>query len=173
MSVTAFAANLTKMAASLRDPMRAMEEAGGIIAQEIKDNIDKGQAAGSIKVDDAGNIPGEPFVPLAAYTRRKREAAGIHHDHPLKATGSMYNSIGVKKNRRSVRIGAQGRKNRRKLEAQLGTGLTGIESSDLGREIPPRNPVGYTVSTKVRVIDVFMKAFGVRGSSYAIVDIGI
>ena len=173
MSATKFTGNVFSISRAMENNSFLLDQAAQLVKENIKENIDGSKNARSFKVDDAGGSSGS-FHPLSKYTISRRESRGNTSTKPLKDTGAMYRSIGVvRKGVTSRVVGAKGKKNERKLYAQLGTGYTGVVSSDLDRYIPTRNPVGYSQVTSVRVKDIFARAFGMRDNSLAKIDINL
>lgn len=141
---------------------------------EIRDNIDKGQNAGEFRVRDAGTLPGEVMQPLAAYTIKKRREKGLMHDDPLKETGATYRSIGLRSSTATrVVVGSKTSRGRQILRKQLGTGLTGIPSTDLREEIPPRNPIGYSRSTVAEIRDRWLSALAANKNSSVKIEVHV
>lgn len=167
-AIAQFIRNVGRIARSHDNSGELLDLSAEMLVREVKGNIDKRQNAGAFRVEDAGTVPNEPMMPLSAYTVKRREQEGIFQDHPLKATGDLYRSISVvRKNKRARTIGAKGRKNQKKLYAQLGTAHTGVVSSERRREIPPRNPVGYSQATSEKIKGIFLKGFGARDKTQA------
>lgn len=144
MSLLQLAANINAIAVAHGNVQQHLRDSGLLIAGHIRDNIDRGQVAGQYRPDDTGTTPGAPMSRLAAYTIARREAAGIHHEDPLKATGRTYREIGIRGlTSTRVTVGGTTGRSRRLLAFHFGTEVTGLLSSDLKRVVPPRNPVGY------------------------------
>jgi hypothetical protein len=160
MSINRVIKNIHKIAKAHQYYGDLLDQAAGRMVREIKENFDRGQNAGRYRVKDAGSRPNMPMDRPSKYTIERRENLS---EAPLKDTGELYRSISiVGRSKLGRRVGAKGAKNQKKLHAQLGTGYTGIVSSDLGREIPPRNPVGFKESTWREVRRSFLSAYGVN-----------
>jgi hypothetical protein len=170
MSIKAVLGNINRIVSSHRNYGDLLDLAAKRIVREVKDNFDRGQNAGKYRVKDAGSLPNTPMDRPSEYTLKKREN---HSDAPLKDTGALYNSISVVgRTQLGRRVGAKGAKNQKKLHAQLGTDYTGILSSDLMREIPPRNPMGFKESTWGEVRKSFLTGFGAEDKASGKITIG-
>lgn len=146
MSLLQLASNINALAVAHADTQRHLRDSATLIARHIQSNIDRSQAAGQFRpaADSSATGPGAAMPRLAAYTVAQRAKVGIHHDHPLKATGRTYREIGLRGlTSTRVTVGGTTARARRLLHFHLGTDVTGLPSSDLSRPVPPRNPVGY------------------------------
>jgi phage gpG-like protein len=170
MSINKVIKNIHKIAKAHQHYGDLLDRSAERIVREIKDNFDRGQNAGRYRVADAGSRANMPMDRPSKYTLERRENLS---EAPLKDTGELYRSISVVgRSKLGRRVGAKGAKNKRKLYAQLGTGYTGVVSSDLGREIPPRNPVGFKESTWRQVRGSFLSAYGVNDIATGKINIG-
>ena len=147
MSLLAVAARLQKTAVSLRETERLLEQSGGMIAKEIRTNIEMGRVAGELRpdMDSSGAAPGGKMTPLSKYTIRKRGARGNPDSRPLDDTGRLYREIGTR-GASAVRVIVGGTTNRARmlLRKHMGTAASAITSTDLDRPVPHRSPVGYS-----------------------------
>ncbi len=170
MSITNVTSNISRIANSHHRYGDLLDLAANRIVREIKDNFDRGQNAGKYRVSDAGSRANMPMDRPSKYTLEKRQNSS---QAPLKDTGELYRSISVVgRSKLGRRVGAKGAKNQRKLYAQLGTGYTGVVSSDLMREIPPRNPVGFKESTWGAIRNTFLTSFGANDRASGKITIG-
>jgi hypothetical protein len=127
-----------------------LTELGEEVVWIIRDNFSRSQNAGEFRVDDEGSLPRSTMQLPSKYTLAKRRARGNDNFQPLVDTGELRDSISIRRRTPTrVIIGPRGSRNRRKMVAQLGTGFTGIKSTDLLRDIPPRNPIGISTDDKV------------------------
>ncbi len=141
----AFEESVRKTANGLRSLQKTMLAMGNAIANIIQSNIDRSQNAGEYRSEPTPSADeGGVMFALSSYTLKDRASRGVLSEAPLKDTGSLYRSIGARRVGKNVVVGPRSPTEKRKLVKQYGTVTTGITSSDLGREIPPRNPVGYT-----------------------------
>lgn len=162
MSLLQVAASLQKTAQSLRETEVLLEQAGGLIVNEIKDNIDRGQVAGEFRpvMDTTGAPANGPMSPISKYTLSHRAQA---HSDPLKDTGRLYREIGTR-NKSAVRIVIGGVTSRARmlLRKHMGSDISGIGSTDLDRPVPYRSPVGYSGRVLAQVLSLFGNAFGIN-----------
>ena len=170
MAVRSFEDEVRRIAQGLRNIPQTLEAAGDLIANEVKANIDNSRQAGehrAIETLDFG--PGSEMDPISSYTRKKREEQGIVGTKPLKATGRLYRSIGTRRRGFTVRVGPKSAAMRDRLWKMMGTQKTGIESTDLGKAIPPRNPLGYSPATRKKILAMFEDSLGVRGKGVTVI----
>lgn len=169
MSIDEVAYNIRQTAIAHERYREMLDIAAEKIVREVRDNIRQGRNAGKYRVTDAGGTTANaPMLGPSVYTLKKRQRF-VEGDvfgtgaKPLFDTGELHRSIAViGKSQLKRRIGAKGAKNAKKLFAQLGTGYTGVVSSDLNREIPARNPVGFKESTAHEITGLFKNGFGVN-----------
>lgn len=158
MSLRPLAARIQLIARGHLEIPRLLRHNGGVLAREFKSNIDRRQNAGEHRpgIDTSGTPPSSPMMPLAKYTLMRRNLAGIHHDHQLKATGRTYREIGIRGlTSQSVTCGGTTARSRRLLRFNYGTDVTGMLSTDIGSYVPPRTPIGYTDRTANQILRDF------------------
>lgn len=162
MSLLQIAANMQAMAKTLSATQPLLEQAGRLIAEDIRSNIDKGQVAGEYRpeMDDSGAPPGGAMTPISRYTEEHRSQG---NSEPLKDTGRLYREIGIRNSSATkVVVGGTTRYAQMILKKQMGSDISGIGSTDLDRLIPYRSPVGYSRSVLAAVLSLLDNAFGVN-----------
>lgn len=168
------AADIRGLAKGLREIQATLDLSADMIVKEVRGNIDRGQSAGEFRAVSTPDADGGKMRPLAEYTKWARRRDGIPGEAPLKATGKLYASIGVVlKSKLLRRIGAKGSSNKLKLAAQMGTITTGIKSTDLNRDIPARNPMGYSRQLLDKLLLLWYSRLSLKGNTVAKVDVRI
>jgi hypothetical protein len=184
MSVEAFILAIKNVSVAHKHTKELLEFSAKAVAKGIKKNIELGRnAPANLPSDSPTWVAGTEMTPLAAATLAIRESEGITSTRPFYATGYTHKHIGPwLAEATQVRVGGTTPKARDCIMLNYGTEFMGGEilriRENLGsrykkKDIPPRNPIGYTRETADAIFRMWRKAMQCDNETKAVMKLEI